>query len=101
MVINELMYELSKLIKQDIKVLGADWNIWTMISFLAISYGFMFYHLSAKGLNNTPALISVFVFGFVSLAVVKIEKQGLGAVLMHIINNSVAILLVFGIKLAS
>lgn len=65
--------------------------------FIVISLGFMFMHISAKGIANNPALITVFIFGFVTIYLIWIEGQMLGAMLMHIIANSVALLIGMGL----
>lgn len=58
--------------------------------FLIVSIGFMYLHLSAKGVDNNAALMTVLVFGLVTCALIYIEKQTMSAVLLHIISNSVA-----------
>lgn len=95
----EVFIELGKLVGQEVRfnVPLSKINIPTIISFLTIAYGATFYHLSAKGVDNTPALITVFIFFFVSCIIVMLEGQALGSILMHIINNSVSLFLVWGL----
>lgn len=98
MVLYEIGIELGRAVGQ--KVLfdkSFKINLPTLIIFLSIAYLFTYYHLSSKGLNDVPAQISVFIFAFVSLYLVKIEGQALGSILTHIINNSVALLLSYAI----
>lgn len=72
---------------------------WFLITL--VSLGFMFYHLTAKGLTNNDALIMVFLFFAVSLTLVLIEKQVLSAIIMHMIANTIAILNSYSITLTS
>ena len=97
MILYEIGIELGKLLGQNVAFNTSKISLFTIILFSLISYAFMFYHLSSKGINNNPALISVFIFGFISLLVTMLEGQVLGAIIMHIINNSVALILTFGV----
>ncbi len=72
-------------------------NLKLLAIFVVISLGFMFMHLSAKGITNNPALITVFVFGFVTTYLIFIEGQTFAAMLMHIIANSVALIISLGL----
>lgn len=64
--------------------------------FAVIAAGFMYLHSTAKGIENTPALVTVLIFGFVTCVVIYLEKQSLGAILMHILANGVALSIAFG-----
>lgn len=61
--------------------------------------GFILFHITAKALGTgaTAALISVGLFALVQLAVVMIEGQTLGANLMHVFANTLALLVTFAI----
>jgi len=70
---------------------------WLLVSIISLM--FMFYHLTAKGLTNNDALIMVFLFGLVSWGMVVIEGQSLGAIIMHMIANGIAVFSMYGISL--
>ena len=62
---------------------------------LIIASLFMLFHITAKGIDNNFALAVVFLFSLITSTLVYIEKQGLAAILFHIISNSVALALAF------
>ena len=53
---------------------------------------FTLFHLTAKGITNQSALMVSFIFGIVSMLLVKIRGQTSDAVALHMINNIHAIL---------
>lgn len=58
---------------------------------------FIILHSQAKGIRNDTALTLVAIFAIVSMIMILIEGQALGAIIMHIINNSIALLRRFDI----
>jgi hypothetical protein len=55
-----------------------------------LSLAFTFFHLTAKGVTNTSALIVVFVMMLISLIMIAIFGETRQAVFMHITANTVA-----------
>ena len=55
-----------------------------------LSFAFLMFHLTAKGITNAPALIIVFIMMAISLGMVVIFGETRQAVYLHIIANSVA-----------
>jgi len=55
-----------------------------------LSLGFVVFHLTAKGLQNTSALVVVFVMMFISLVMITVFQETKQAVIMHIFANSIA-----------
>ena len=55
-----------------------------------LSLAFVFFHLTAKGITNTSALVVVFVMMAISLTMVTIFGETRQAVFMHIWANTVA-----------
>tara|TARA_Y100000310_G_scaffold25289_1_gene24204 strand:- start:5218 stop:6000 length:783 start_codon:yes stop_codon:yes gene_type:complete len=53
----------------------------------------VFFHIQVRGIdiNATTALATVFIFFFINVLIIVIEKQILGAIIMHIIANTVAV----------
>lgn len=66
-----------------------------LIFSIIISF-FVFIHFNVKGLL-AAALVPVAVFFVVSYFVILIENQTLGAKIMHIINNNIALAITFGL----
>jgi len=68
-----------------------NWKLWGVI--IAISFAFMFFHLTAKGIgiDAVPTLVLVFFMSIISLLLVTWYKSGEQAVWFHIIANSLAI----------
>jgi hypothetical protein len=63
---------------------------------LFLSALFVFFHLTAKGIASDIPLFMVFLFGIITFGLVMIERQGLAAILFHIIANTVALAIKFG-----
>ena len=63
-------------------------NIQTLFIVFAVGGLAVLYHSFAKGISNTPVLIAVFIFFAINAILVIIEKQIMGAILMHIIMNT-------------
>ena len=59
-----------------------------LITILALV--FVFFHLTAKGVTNTPALVIVFVMMVVSLVMVSYFEEIRAAAYMHIWANTIA-----------
>lgn len=76
----------------------ALFKVKTWIILMLLGAFSVFLHLSAKGvgIDATPALISVFIFFTINMAVAVIEKQAMGAIIMHMIANMTAFLFIFG-----
>jgi hypothetical protein len=55
-----------------------------------LSLAFLFFHLTAKGITNTSALIVVFIMMFISLIMIAVFGETRQAVFMHISANTVA-----------
>ena len=62
---------------------------------------FMLFHIVSKGIDNNPALLTTFVFGYVSMVVVLYFKQMTEALTIHYINNSYATLKYIGTNFQS
>lgn len=60
------------------------------------AFGFLMYHVTAKGLENNVALMLVFVMMLVSLVLAFWKRESKQAILFHIIANTVASLAIFG-----
>ena len=56
----------------------------------------MYLHISAKGVTNHEALITVFIFALITCYLIFLEGQTLAAILMHIIANGVAVSISYG-----
>ncbi|KKN48135.1 hypothetical protein LCGC14_0655790 [marine sediment metagenome] len=61
-----------------------------MVLIVILSLAFVFFHLTAKGITNSPALAIVFVMMMISLIMVAIFQEIRQAVYMHIWANTVA-----------
>lgn len=74
-------------------------KIWASI--VLVSALFMYYHLQAKSIAGPEllqqSLASVFIMGVVSLVLIVIFKQIIEASLMHIILNSTAVVIAYGL----
>ncbi len=55
-----------------------------------LSLAFVFFHLTAKGITNAPALVIVFIMMTISLVMITIFGETRQAVYMHIAANTVA-----------
>ncbi len=55
-----------------------------------LSLSFLFFHLTAKGITNTSALVVVFIMMTISLVMVAVFGETRQAVFMHIWANAVA-----------
>lgn len=65
-------------------------SVASVLIFLITVSGFVFLHFNAKGMR-AEALVPVAVFFAVSYFIILIEGQLLAAILMHMINNAIAI----------
>lgn len=83
-------------IKDNTKINFEKLNIALIAVFFIISTFFMYLHLSAKGVSNEAALMITFIFALVTCVIIFLERQTLGAMLLHIISNSVALIISFG-----
>lgn len=63
-------------------------NIITIIAFASI---FAVFHMTAKGITNTPDLFATFLFGALSMGLVIFFKSVLPALLLHTIVNSYSV----------
>jgi len=61
-----------------------------MLLIIILAFVFVLFHLTAKGLTNTPALIVVFIMMLISLIMIVIFGETRQAIYMHIIANTVA-----------
>ena len=61
-----------------------------MVVIILLSLAFVFFHLTAKGITNTPSLIIVFIMMAISLIMVAIFQETRQAVYLHIWANTVA-----------
>lgn len=71
----------------------------TWFAAIIVSGVFMYFHMTAKGIGNDPALLMTFIFALISVVLVMITKQALEAVIFHIVVNSSAIII--GMKLTT
>ena len=79
------------------KVYNYEFNNPRTYAAISLIVGFLVVlHFSAKGLG-AAALVPVAVFFLVSCIIIKIEGQALAAILMHIINNSIALAITFAL----
>lgn len=62
----------------------------SMVMIFLLALGFAFFHLTAKGITNTPSLVIVFIMMAISLIMVAIFQETRQAVYMHIWANTVA-----------
>ena len=62
---------------------------------LFVSSIFTLYHLTAKSLSPT-ALMITFIFGLMSMFLVIKQKSTRGAIIMHVLSNSLAVLVSMG-----
>jgi len=58
---------------------------------------FVLYHIGAKGISDRLALLSVFVFFFLTIVAIIYERQMLGSIFGHMINNMVALAIFYGL----
>lgn len=72
-------------------------NLRTILAIFLISSWFVIYHLTAKGVDNNSALFLVFLFAIISFVLIIIEKQILSAILLHIIANTTALAVKYGL----
>ena len=63
---------------------------------MAMSIIFMFFHLTAKGIRNTPELVATLVFGIISAILVLFFKEVKHSAYFHIFTNSFAMMKVMG-----
>ena len=87
-------------------ILGLRFNlrsISTWALFVIISVVFILFHLSAKNISTgaTAQLVLVGLFAMISLVIVLVEGQTLGAILFHVFANSIALLDKLGIYSSS
>jgi membrane protease YdiL (CAAX protease family) len=68
----------------------------TIFTMVLVSIAFTLFHLSSKGAESIPLLIT-FIFGIISCAIVMKDKETRGAVYLHIAVNSLTVLLTYGI----
>lgn len=92
-----MLGNLLELFKDRFKVNINQTNFKTISLFVALSIIFVIFHLSAKGINNFPALWMVFLFGMITFVLYRIEGQLMAAILFHIIVNSIALALKFNL----
>lgn len=71
-------------------------RVWLLM--LLLSLGAVGLHFSSKGISNFDALMMVGIFFAISMAIIIKEKQVLGAIIMHIINNTIAIFSLYNIN---
>lgn len=64
----------------------------TWMAGLAVAIGFVLFHLTSKGITNTPALIMTLIFALISVILVLMTHQALEAVIFHIMVNSISII---------
>jgi len=71
-------------------------KLWGLILF--ISFAFLAFHLTAKGLNvdAIPVLVLVFFMSVISLVLVTIKKDAMAAIFFHCIANSISVGLIPG-----
>lgn len=69
---------------------GSAKTIGVIVLIIILSVVFVFFHLTAKGITNTAALIVVFVMMAISLIMVVIFGETRQAVYMHIFANTIA-----------
>lgn len=72
-------------------------SLWVVVLF----NGFLFalFHLTAKGIENSTALMITAIFAVISCWVVLYFRQTREAVIFHIISNSIAVSYTLGIKI--
>lgn len=71
-------------------------SIYSFKSWLAVLFVagvFTFFHITAKGLENDPAFVMTFLFAVISGALVLYTGQSFEAIILHIVNNSAALLI--------
>lgn len=68
-----------------------------IILIVILAFGFMWLHITGKGITNSAALILVFVMMVVSLVLAVHYQEGKQAALFHIYANTIASLTMFGI----
>ncbi|MBU0958388.1 MAG: hypothetical protein KKB31_00440, partial [Nanoarchaeota archaeon] len=62
----------------------------TMVLIIAISIAFLFFHISAKGLENESALILVGIMAFISCILILGFQEFRVAILLHLEANIIA-----------
>jgi membrane protease YdiL (CAAX protease family) len=77
------------------KVSTQKFSIPLFIVMMFVSAVFTLFHLSAKGLGS-QALIVTFIFGILSMILVVRHRSTKGATIMHILSNSIAVLISMG-----
>ena len=70
-------------------------SVKTAIVFTFVAGAFALFHITAKGLSSTPLMLT-FIFAIISCYLVAKEKQLAGAVILHVIVNSLAVAISFG-----
>lgn len=72
-----------------------------IILVLIFAFGFLMYHVTAKGIANNSALMLTFIMMAVSLGVAFWYQESKQAVLFHIIANTIASIAIFGLFVIS
>jgi len=68
----------------------------TMILILIFAFGFMFLHITAKGITNNAALLMVFTMMLTTLILAVWYGEGKQVALFHIYANTIAGVIIFG-----
>lgn len=63
--------------------------------FVVLSFGFLLFHINAKGILNESALLLVFLMGFISCILIWLYRESRIAILFHVIANTIASLSIF------
>lgn len=58
---------------------------------------FTVFHVTAKGITNTQALMTTAIFGLISVLLVLKLRQAIEATLFHILTNTIAVLVSMGV----
>jgi hypothetical protein len=72
-----------------------SYNVKMIFVVMFVALLFTIFHLTAKGLQTVPLLIT-FVFGLVSGLLVVRQGEARGAILIHVVTNSLAVLSTLG-----
>lgn len=83
----------------NIKQLNFSISMYAIILIMASI--FTYFHLTAKGVQNTESLVLVFYFAVLSMVLTILTKELLPAIFLHIFANSISSLSLLGISVAS
>lgn len=86
-----------ELLKDRFKINIRELSFQTISLFVGLALMFVIFHLSSKGVTNFPALWMVGLFAMVTFVLIFIEGQLMAAMLFHIIANSLALMMKFGL----